>query len=371
MKLLRKTVLCILIVVFGITAIGVAINHTLVTVANRSYDVDYFQNDVFVNQPNLDKDSPFTFFKILYRRVTQPREAARPANPIPVVALTKANLLDLPDDGMFAVKLGHSSLLLKMNGEFWLVDPMFSNRASPFSFIGPKRFHAPALSLSQLPEISYVLLTHNHYDHLDRQSIQALKAADPQYFVPLGVGAELQSWGVPAKQINQFGWWDEQTLSNGKLAFTPAQHFSGRGLTDRNKSLWGSWVLQINDTRLFVSGDSGYFDTFKEIGKRYGPFDMGFIENGAYAAYWPGVHMTPSETVQAALDTKSRYLVPIHNSTFDLAFHPWFEPLEKVSDKAQQARVALLTPRFGEVINIQQPGTFPKWWKQVMLPRYR
>jgi len=181
--------------VFGIAAIGIGVNQSLVTVQRHSYDVDYYQNDVFVNQPNLDKDSPFTFFKILYRRITQPRKAARPANPIPVVALTKADLLRLPDDGKFAVKLGHSSLLLKVNGEFWLVDPMFSNRASPFSFIGPERFHAPALTLNQLPEISYVLLTHNHYDHLDEQSIRALIASNPQYYVPLGVAAELESWG--------------------------------------------------------------------------------------------------------------------------------------------------------------------------------
>jgi len=176
--------------------------------------------------------------------------------------------------------------------------------------------------------------------------------------------------GVSSSQITQFGWWDEQLVPDGTVAFTPAQHFSGRGLTDRNKSLWGSWVLQIDGIRLFISGDSGYFNTFEEIGRRYGPFDMSFIENGAYASYWPGVHMTPSQTVQAALDTRSRYLVPIHNSTFDLAFHPWFEPLEKVSNNARQAGVSLLTPRFGEVINVQQPGAFPAWWENVMLPRY-
>lgn len=369
--MLKKVCITVVVVICLLLVAAFATNQTLITVSQQTYNVDYYVDGKFINQPRRAEDSPFKFFSILYRRFTQPREAARPEAPIPVQPLTREQLAQLPDKGIHVVKLGHSGLLLKVRNEYWLVDPIFSQRASPFSFMGPQRFHLPPISLEDLPPVSRILLTHNHYDHLDEAAIRQLDSDNPEYIVPLGVRAELVSWGISADRVNELGWWDTNTVEGGEVVLTPTQHFSGRGLTDRNKSLWGAWVMNIDGTRLFISGDSGYFDGFKEIGRRYGPFDMAFMENGAYAAYWPDVHMTPAQTVQAALDIKTAYLVPVHNSTFDLAFHPWFEPLEQIKTEASKARVTLLTPRFGQIITVSQPATFDNWWRDVMQPRYR
>ncbi|MBD3586970.1 hydrolase [Salinimonas sp. HHU 13199] len=371
LNILKKVSIAVVLVICVLLVAAFAINQTLVTVSQQAYNVDYYDDGKFINQPRRAEDSPFKFFSILYRRFTQKREAARPEAAIPVQTLTREQLARLPDNGVYVVKLGHSGLLLKVGKEYWLVDPIFAQRASPFSFMGPKRFHPPPISLQALPPISRILLSHNHYDHLDEAAIRQLDNDNLQYVVPLGVRAELVSWGISADRVTELGWWDANTVDDGEVILTPTQHFSGRGLTDRNKSLWGAWVINTNDRRLFISGDSGYFDGFKEIGHRYGPFDMAFIENGAYAPYWPDVHMTPAQTVQAALDIKTTYLVPVHNSTFDLAFHLWFEPLEQITREASKAQVRLLTPRFGQIINVAQPASFDKWWREVMQPRYR
>ena len=371
LNIIKKITIFLAVIICLLVLAAYGFNQNLVTLSEKDYSVEYFVDGNFINQPPRAEDSPFKFFSILYRRFTQEREASRPETPIPVRPITRAQLERLPDNDVHVVKLGHSGLLIKAHEEYWLIDPIFSQRASPFSFMGPERFHPSPIAIEELPSVSRILLTHNHYDHLDEETIRQLDNDNLQYTVPLGVKAELISWGVDPGRVSELGWWDAKAVKNGEVVLVPAQHFSGRGLSDRNKSLWGAWVIRLNDKRLFVSGDSGYFDGFKKIGRRYGPFDMAFIENGAYASYWPDVHMTPAQTIQATLDINASYLVPVHNSTFDLAFHPWFEPLEKISAEASNANVKLLTPRFGEIINVQQPATFDTWWRDVMQPRYR
>ena len=283
-----------------------------------------------------------------------------PAAPITVATLTRAQLLAAPDRSLF--RLGHSTVLLKLRGEFWLTDPVFSERASPVQWAGPKRFHAPPISLADLPSLKGVLLSHNHYDHLDHASILALADKADYFLAPLGVGDTLIEWGVPESKVRQFDWWQSTTVDGVRFVATPAQHFSGRGLFDANKSLWASWVILDDELRVFFSGDTGYFDGFKAIGERYGPFDVTLMETGAYDKQWPHVHMQPEQTLQAHLDLKGQWLMPVHNGTFDLAMHAWHEPFDRISALAAERGVALATPQMGQRLDLQQPQAGEAWW---------
>jgi len=285
-----------------------------------------------------------------------------PDRAIPVATLTREALLAAPDNSVF--RLGHSSLLMKLHGKFWLTDPVFSERASPVQWFGPARFHAPPISVNELPPIEAVILSHNHYDHLDRSSILQLAPKTQQILTPLGVGDLLIDWGIPAAQVQQLDWWESTEIDGIRFVATPAQHFSGRGLTDGNKTLWASWVILTEQLRLFFSGDTGYFDGFKTIGVSYGPFDVAFLETGAYDRKWAYVHMQPEETLQAFKDLKGKWLFPIHNGTFDLAMHPWFDPFEQISRLADDHLVRLATPLMGEVVSLVEPHGGITWWRE-------
>ncbi|MET0894010.1 MAG: MBL fold metallo-hydrolase [Pseudoxanthomonas sp.] len=285
---------------------------------------------------------------------------AVPARPIAVQALTRAQLLAAPDRSLF--RLGHSTVLLKLRGEFWLTDPVFSERASPVQWAGPRRFHAPPISIAELPPLKGVLLSHNHYDHLDHASILALADKTEHFLAPLGVGDTLMAWGVPAAKVQQLDWWQSTGVGGVHFTATPAQHFSGRGLFDGDKSLWASWVIMDDELRVFFSGDSGYFDGFKQIGERFGPFDVTLVETGAYDRQWPHVHMQPEETLQAHLDLRGKWLMPVHNGTFDLAMHAWHEPFDRISALAARQGVPLATPSMGQRLDLQQPDAGEAWW---------
>jgi len=286
-----------------------------------------------------------------------------PKAPIPVDTLTRAELEAAPDRSLF--RLGHSTMLIKLRGDFWITDPVFAERASPVQWMGPKRFHAPPIALEDLPPLRGVLLSHDHYDHLDRDTVLALAKTTDHFFAPLGVGDRLIAWGVDATKVRQFDWWEGTTVDGIQFTATPAQHFSGRGMFDGNKTLWASWVIVDGDTRLFFSGDTGYFDGFKEIGRRFGPFDVTMIETGAYDAQWPYVHMQPEHTVQAHQDLRGRWLVPVHNGTFDLAMHGWQEPFERVLALSEERGIPLATPRMGERLDLKAPRVATRWWRDV------
>jgi len=298
---------------------------------------------------------------VLWRFMLDKPAGASPAQPIPVQALKQDELLGAPDQSLW--RLGHSTMLLKLDGQFWLTDPVFAERASPFQFLGPKRFHAPPIAIDELPDIKAVILSHDHYDHLDRAAILALAPKVEHFLTPLGVGDRLIAWGVPVAKVQQFDWWQGTTIGGLRLVATPAQHFSGRGLSDGNRTLWASWALMTADTRVFFSGDSGYFDGFKTIGERFGPFDLTMVETGAYDADWPDVHMQPEQSLQAHIDLRGRWLMPIHNGTFDLALHPWIEPFERISELAAAQDLPLTAPRMGERLAIHSPAPSQAWWR--------
>ncbi|KQW50801.1 MULTISPECIES: MBL fold metallo-hydrolase [unclassified Roseateles] len=320
------------------------------------------QNCLFANPPNPDTPPGASGWSIWTRFLFSNKVGTVPVDAIPVRQLTTAQLAALDASANHVVRLGHSSHLLKLQGKFWLIDPVFGERVSPFSFAGPKRFHAPPLTLQQLPPIEGLILSHDHYDHLDVPTIEYLALRVQRYFVPLGVKARLVDMGVPAERVQEFDWWQAAAHAGVKLTATPSQHFSGRTLSDRNSTLWASWVLESGGQRIYYSGDTGYFGGFKQIGERFGGFDLALMENGAYDTYWPAVHMTPEQSVQAFIDLRAQVLFSVHNSTFDLAFHTWQDPLNRLADLAEAKGLALATPEIGEVMTVGQPRINRRWW---------
>lgn len=319
----------------------------------------------FENAPNPHARPTRSGWDIWTRQLFGQREGTEPIDPIPVRRLDRAALDALDPAATHIIRLGHSSHLMRLAGRWWLIDPVFGERASPVSWAGPKRFHAPPLSVDELPPIEALVLSHDHYDHLDAYTIEALKDRVQHYLVPLGVGERLRRLGVAPERIREFDWWQDAAVAGVVATATPAHHFSGRSLWDRDSTLWASWVLRVGEQRIYFSGDSAYFPGFREIGQRLGPFDIALMENGAYDAYWPSSHMTPEETVQAFKDLGAKTLYLVHNSTFALAFHAWREPMDRVATMARRDGIDLATPVIGEVLTLGQPRRNQLWWQDL------
>ncbi|MCO1335558.1 MBL fold metallo-hydrolase [Microbulbifer sp. OS29] len=323
------------------------------------------QSEKFQNTEIDYKSGVGNIADIIGAYVRAERAAPVPKAPLPLQLITE-EVLASNESQPTVYRLGHSSVLIRLDGEYVLTDPVFSERASPVQWMGPKRFHPLPLPLQALPALKAVIISHDHYDHLDKASVRSLDKKVERFIVPTGVGKHLRDWGIAEGKITELAWW--QSLSVGSLQFTatPAQHFSGRGLTDRDKTLWASWVIGGRDARIFFSGDSGYFGGFREIGERFGPFDVTLIETGAYNDLWSQVHMKPEESVLAHLDLRGRAMIPIHNSTFDLALHDWFEPLERAQTAAEARGATLLTPVIGAPVNVRAPVPTQAWWREFI-----
>jgi Predicted Zn-dependent hydrolases of the beta-lactamase fold len=260
---------------------------------------------------------------------------------------------------------GHSALMLELDGKRLLLDPMLGRSPSPVPWIGGRRFSNDLpIEIEELPAIDAVLLSHDHYDHLDYGSIKRLKDKVGRFFVPLGVAAHLERWGVAPDRIEEFNWWEEAVWEGIRLACTPARHFSGRGITGRNGTLWCSWVLHGQSARIFFSGDSGYGPHFRQIGDKFGPFDLTLMECGQYDERWAAIHMLPEESVQAHQDVNGEVMIPIHWGAFRLALHDWRDPVERVIKKAKEQSIKIATPRIGEPVQIGT-GIYPtnEWWR--------
>ncbi|CAM3903183.1 MULTISPECIES: MBL fold metallo-hydrolase [Bacillus cereus group] len=262
---------------------------------------------------------------------------------------------------------GHSASLLKIEGKKLLLDPMFGDISSPFPVFTSKRYSGVfSLEREDLQEIDAIIISHNHYDHLNYKSIMLLKDRANHFYVPTGVAQYLMKWGVSPSKISEHNWWDEITFDNIKLVCAPARHFSGRSMTDRDCSLWCSWLILGQETKVFFSGDSGYAPHFKEIGDKYGPFDLTLMECGQYDPRWSAIHMLPEETVQAHIDVKGELLLPIHWGAFTLALHEWNDPIERVTKEANRLGVKITTPQIGESIAIKSTD-YPSlvWWREI------
>lgn len=290
-----------------------------------------------------------------------------PNTALPVVMLQADDFETTPASGLRITWLGHSTLLIEIDGYRVLVDPVWTERASPFESQGPMRFHVAPLPLDQLPKIDAVVISHDHYDHLDHETVIALGDRVPLYAVPLGVGAHLEHWGVPADRIEERDWWGEIIVGNLKLIATPARHASGRSLTfsDQDETLWSGWAIQGPEHRVYYSGDTAMFPELEEIGERLGPFDATMIETGAYNPLWVDVHMGPEQAVIAHDLVRGGLFIPVHWGTFDLAVHNWTEPVERALVAAERAAVPVSVPRPGQSIEPSAPPVLSRWWPEV------
>jgi L-ascorbate metabolism protein UlaG (beta-lactamase superfamily) len=284
-----------------------------------------------------------------------------PAEDLPTM---KTNLKNIERADPVIVWFGHSSFLIQIKNKKILVDPVFSERPSPVQFAGSKSYAGTMVyTANDFPELDAILITHDHYDHLDYQSISKLKDQTAHFYTPLGVGEHLIHWGVDERKVTELDWWESEIMGDGMhLTSTPARHFSGRGFT-RDKTLWTSYVLKTANHCIFLGGDSGYDDAFKVIGEKFGPFDIALLECGQYDVKWPKIHMMPEETVQASIDLKAKVLMPIHWSKFTLGLHPWREPVERALKEADRLGVIVTTPKIGEPLVLGKSLPMDRWWR--------
>ncbi|WP_280715081.1 MBL fold metallo-hydrolase [Kitasatospora sp. MAP5-34] len=301
--------------------------------------------------------------EITRAQLTANRTRRLPAAPVPLHRLQPIELAEPPASGLRLTWLGHATVLAELDGRRVLFDPVWSERCSPFAWTGPKRLHPVPVPLEELGPVDVVVISHDHYDHLDMPTVRTLLGTGAVFAVPLGVGAHLEHWGVPAERIVELDWWESGVVAGLTLTATPARHYCSRGPRTSTHLLWASWVVAGPEHRVFHSGDTGYFPGFAEIGRRFGPFDATMMQIGAYSDFWPEVHMTPEEGVRAHLDLGGEVLLPIHWCTFNLAPHPWEEPAERSVAAAQALDAVLAVPRPGEPFEPADPPALQLWWR--------
>ncbi len=312
----------------------------------------------FVNTPEVPNIKPGAFWAMTRRQLFGDEERV-PRVKLPVV---RPDLGGPPAPGLRAIWFGHAGVLVEIDGLRVFTDPVFSDRVSPFESVGPERFFSSPLALEELPRIDAVVISHDHYDHLDMRTIRHLAARGTVFFVPLGIGAHLERWEVPAAQVVELDWWETGELGPLKIVCTPAVHYSGRGLLNGNETLWSSWVLIGPKHRFYHSGDSGYSPHFAQIGERFGPFQLTSIKIGAYDWTWEDIHMNPEQAIQAQVDLKGGRMLPVHWATFNMAIHDWDEPIRRAKIAAAAAKVDMVTPRPGELVETGLPFASSDWW---------
>jgi len=295
-----------------------------------------------------------------------PDENRVPSTQLPVVDPV-SSWRTRPSSGLRVTWLGHSTLLLELDGVRILTDPVWSNRVSPVRFAGPKRFHPPPAALAALPPLDAIILSHDHYDHLDRPTVVTLGETRPEtpIITSLGVGERLERWGIPAKRITELDWWETADVKGVTITASPAQHFSGRGIKDRNATLWSSFHLRGPKHSVFFGADSGLTPEFSEIGRRLGPFDLVALEIGAYHPAWGDIHMGPVNALTAYGLLASGVFLPIHWGTFNLAIHPWSEPAETLVALGGSAGAPLLMPKLGAPVEPTRWAGVDPWWRAI------
>ncbi len=301
------------------------------------------------------------FFKIFWMFLNKPK-TVKPPRPLPSV---KTDLKNLVNDHPVLVWFGHSSYLIKVDGIHVLVDPVFSGYASPIRMKSAKSFDGTNVySVDDMPAIDILLITHDHYDHCDYETVLKLNSKTKKIITSLGVGAHLEYWGFDMSKVTELDWHESTEVYGLNFTSVPARHFSGRGFK-RGKTLWASFVLKTKKYSLYLGADSGYDTHFKEIGAQYGPFELAILESGQYNEAWYSIHMMPEETVQASLDVAAKRLMPVHWGKFSLSLHPWNEPIERVVRKAEELGVSITTPMIGEPVIIGEKYPEGKWWRGV------
>lgn len=290
-------------------------------------------------------------------------ENTAPPVTLPVIPINKKFIVS---QQLRVTWLGHAAVLIEIEGKLFLTDPALSERASPFSWIGPKRFHPSPVNVEELPLLDGVIISHDHYDHLDYQTIKRLRDKTKRFYVPLGVGAHLRHWGIPDEKISETDWNESVQAEHITLITLPARHSSGRSFK-RNQTLWASWLIKSPRFTVYFGGDSGMFPGYKEFGELYGPIDITLLPIGAYDPMWPDIHLNPEEAVEAHIMLKGKMMIPIHWGTYNLAFHPWSEPADRLTAIGKEENITYIIPRAGEPVTPASVSIAGEWWKEYTL----
>lgn len=359
----------VLLVLFGllvlVIAVGVAVAWQAMgsgpdpARAERMARSPHSKDGIFVNSQPLWNDVSGWF-----GNMTSASDYIVPEAPLPVHGDTAARLAT-PPGRLRVTWLGHSTTLIELGGKRVLTDPIFGDSPFPIPALGPQRWYASPLPLDALKGVDAVLISHDHYDHLDHPTIVAMRGWDTTFVTALGVGAHLEYWGIDPARIVELDWWQEHTIDDLRIVATPARHASGRQLFDQNRTQWAGYALVAPDARVMFSGDTGLFDEMKTIGERYGPFDVVMIEVGAYHATWPDWHIGPEQAIVGHRMLRGELFMPIHWGLFNLALHGWTEPMERTWAAAEKAGVRFVAPRPGAVIDVDAPPAPERWWPDV------
>ncbi len=352
----------------AVAAVGILIArtaHSESDMANKQGGSIFKDNKFHNLMPTMDAMKQEGMFKTMGEFMFGNEAVRVPTEPLPMIPRSGAEFALAPEDGLRITWLGHSTMLIEIDGVRVLTDPVWGERASPVGFAGPRRFHAPPLPLDELPPIDAVVISHDHYDHLDRGTIEKLAERVPLFVVPLRVGEHLRDWGVPADKIRELDWWQDTQVKELTLVCTPARHFSGRGLLDRDQTLWASWSMLGPAHRAYFSGDGGMSPSFAEIGEKYGPFDVTLLEVGAYHPNWADIHAGPEQAIQTHRDLRGKLMLPTHWGTFNLSLHSWTEPAERLLVAAEKQGVQLAIPKPGESVVPGSARAASQWWPEL------
>ncbi len=321
-----------------------------------------YGDDVFVNPQPLYNDV-WIMLRDLFG--ASPNATPDDDTELPVVMGAQGRFDTPPASGLRVTWLGHSTMLVEIDGTVVLTDPVWGPRTSPVTWLGPARWYPPPLALNELPPVDAVVFSHDHYDHLDYPTVLAIKDWDVPFIAPLGVGAHLEYWGVPVERIVEVDWWDRVPVGELEIVATPSRHASGRQVFDQNRTLWAGYALLGEDHRVYFSGDTGLFPGMRDIGERLGPFDLTMIEVGAYGQGWPDWHLGPEQALRAHQMVRGELFLPVHWGLFNLAPHTWTEPIERVVVAAEAAGIPYVTPRPGASFEASPPPGVDRWWPDL------
>lgn len=333
--------------------------------ASKADMEDYAKRAINYNNGKFSNEEPFQVMttnpgiddNIISDKGTEPKDEIPTGTP---------DFVNINSDQVHVTWFGHSSLLLQINGMNILIDPMFSERSSPVSFAGSKRFSRPSIKPEDLPEIDVVILSHDHYDHMDYNTLKQIDGKVKNYVVPLGVENHLERWNIDSGKIQDMAWWEETKIGGLTIGCTPALHYSGRSIDDQNSTLWASWVFKTDSMKIFESGDTGYGEHFKQINDKYGDFDFALLDCAQYDVRWASVHMFPEEAIQAALSLGAKKVMPIHWGAFQLAEHPWDDPAERFTKAGEENGMMVVTPLICETMKLENATEYQqRWWKAI------
>ncbi|WP_419870549.1 MBL fold metallo-hydrolase [Chryseobacterium sp. CT-SW4] len=323
----------------------------------------HYKNKQFQNlSPTPSIAEGYSMPKVMYDFFFAKKDPLlKPHRSIPSV---HTDLKNIPKEEDVFIWLGHSSYYIQTDGVSFLIDPVLSSYGSPVKFFNKAFIGSDIFKPEDIPHLDYLVITHDHYDHLDYPTVKSIRSKVDKVILPLGVGAHLEKWGYKENQLIEEEWGAEVLLKNNiKITYTPARHFSGRKFS-RNGTLWTSYVLETPSKKIFLGGDSGYDSHFKMIGDTYGPFDYAIIENGQYNPAWKYIHALPEDVVQASIDVNAKNIIPVHSSKFALALHAWNEPLKKITQLGKQKDLTVLTPMIGEPVDLNSSDhKFQVWWE--------